>query len=407
MNELDLFQLALGLSDPWYVERVEFDKAAKRLDLYIDFRSGGTFACPGCGGAGCKAHDTTEKVWRHLNFFQYEAYLHVRTPRVGCSACGVKLAPVPWARHGSGFTLLFEAYVLSLCKEMPVLAVARLVGEHDTRIWRVVHHYIDRARERADHSQVAQVGVDETASKRGQNYITLFADLARPARVLFATEGRSAEVFSAFASDLEAHGGDAAAVRELSMDLSAAFQKGAADHFPQAEITFDKFHVLKLMGEAVDEVRRAEQKQVPALKGTRWMWLKNERNLTARQRRRLEDLTPSLDHLKTGRAYQLRLALQEAYRAPAEHAEAALKKWCAWAQRSRLDPVVRVGQTIRRHWAGVMRYFTSRLTNAAMEGINSLVQAARARARGYRSTRDLTTMVYLLAGRLDLGLSPI
>lgn len=143
MQDTDLFQMALGLFPPWLVERCKFDPDEKQLDIYIDFARGGEFSCPECGRSDCKAYDTLNKVWRHLNFFEHVTYLHVRTPRVECPGCGVKLVSVPWAREGSGFTLLFEAFMMAMAKEMPVNAIARLVGEHDTRIWRILHYYVE------------------------------------------------------------------------------------------------------------------------------------------------------------------------------------------------------------------------------------------------------------------------
>lgn len=195
MRDIDLFQAALGLTPPWRVEAVEFDEDKGRLDLYIDFAPGGSFPCPVCGREDCRAYDTTRKEWRHLNFFQHEAYLHAPVPRVRCPEHGVKQVEVPWARPGSGFTLLFEAFVLALAKQMPVAAVGRLVGEHDTRLWSVLHHYVEEAREEMDVSEVKRIGVDETSAKRGHNDITSFVDLDGP-RVLFATEGRDASTFT-------------------------------------------------------------------------------------------------------------------------------------------------------------------------------------------------------------------
>lgn len=258
----------------------------------------------------------------------------------------------------------------------------------------------------ADFSSVRKVGVDETASKRGHSYISLFVDLEE-ARVLFATEGKDAGVFQAFRADLEAHGGRAEQVKELSMDMSAAFQKGASGHFPAAEITFDKFHVIKLLNEAVDQVRRAEQKQRPELKGSRWTWSKNPQNWTKRQQETFEALSPAKLNLKTARAYRLKLALQEFYTQPWVCAEEYLKKWYFWATHSRLPQVAAAARTIKRHWNGVLRYFESSITNAVLEGINSLIQAARVRARGYRSSRNMITMLYLIAGKLDLRPLPI
>ncbi len=145
MDSKDLFALALGLTKPWYVARNELDTANRQLEIGIDFERGGTFPCPECGQAGCKAYDTEERRWRHLNFFQFETVLSARVPRIDCGSCGKRPVQVPWARSGSGFTLLFEALLLTMVPHMPVAAAARLVGEHDTRLWRVIHHYVDQA----------------------------------------------------------------------------------------------------------------------------------------------------------------------------------------------------------------------------------------------------------------------
>jgi transposase len=190
MNPESLFAIALGIAPPWEVEGIEFSKENKRLDIKIGFQRGAAFDCPVCG-APSPAYDTTEKTWRHLNFFQYEAYLTARVPRVKCpnAGCGVKQVQVPWARAGSGFTLLFEALVMFLVREMPVKAAAALLGEHDTRIWRVLDHYVQIARAQADYSDVKRVGIDETSARRGQDYISLFFDLDQR-RLLFGTGGK-------------------------------------------------------------------------------------------------------------------------------------------------------------------------------------------------------------------------
>jgi transposase len=406
MRDVELFQQALGLEWPWQVERSEFKPEERRLDIHIRFEVGGTFECPVCKRGGCKAWDTSEKTWRHLNFFQYEAHLHARVPRVKCPEHGVKLVEAPWARPGSGFTLLFEALVLAMVRQMPVNAVARLVGEHDTRIWRVVHHYVDQARTEADFSGVRQVAVDETSSKRGHNYITIFADLEKQ-RVLFATEGKDARTLGVFRADLEAHGGSAEQISDICMDMSQAFIKGAGEQFPRANITFDKFPLMKLLNEGVDEVRREEQKEHPELKRTRYIWLKNPGRLRRSEAERLRELTPSMLALKTSRAHQIKLSFQELWTLPPDLAEPFLKKWYFWATHSRLPPMVRVAKTIKRHWKGVLRWFESRVNNGIIEGINSLIQAAKAKARGYRSTRNLIAVVYLIAGRLPLRTLPI
>jgi transposase len=403
MKDIELFQLALGLRPPWQVSTAEFNPEEKRLDIHLDFPKGSTFTCPSCGQSGVKAYDTVEKTWRHLNFFQHEAYLSARVARIDCDKCGTHLVDVPWARPGSGFTLLFEAMIMVLAKAMPVKTIAEFVNEHDTRLWRILHHYVGEARKAADHSQVKHVGMDETSRRRGHNYVSLFVDLDET-RVLFATDGKDASTVDRFKEDLIDHGGDPGAVEEICCDMSPAFISGVEKQFPEAHITFDKFHVLKVLNEAVDLVRREEAKDRPELKGSRYLWLKNQSNLKASQAEQLEQLTIKKLNLKTSRAYHIKLNFQEFYQQAPQTAETFLKKWYFWATHSRLDPIKKAAYTIKRHWDGVLRWFTSRINNGILEGINSLIQAAKSRARGYRTKQTLATMIYLIAGKLKFDL---
>jgi transposase len=386
------------------VKDVEFDVERGRLDVSLEFERGGRFECSTCDRSDCRAYDTTTKPWRHLNFFQHETVLHARVPRVECQECGVKQVRVPWARPGSGFTLLFEALVLAMIKQMPVSAVAKLVGETDKRLWRILGHYMEEARAQADFSEVRKVGVDETASRRGHNYVSFFVDLERR-RLLFGTEGRDGDALGRFRLDLMAHGGTPENIRELCMDMLPAYIRGAERHFPMAEVTFDRFHIMKLFNEAIEAVRREEQKDRPELKRTRWLWLKHENNLTKRQKADLEALLkPSRTGLKTAKAYQMKLAFQEFWELPPTLARAFLTKWRRWARRSGLAPMAKLSRTLRDHQKGMMNWFHSRINNAILEGTNSLVQAAKARARGYRTTRNLITIAYLISGKLDFEL---
>ena len=402
MRDVDLFQLALSLVPPWMVKACNFDAAKKRLDIEIDFKTGGRFPCPDCATPDCPTHDTVMKEWRHLDFFQHQAFLHARTPRITCPKCGVRLVDVPWARAGSGFTLLFEALAMMLVTHMPVAAVARLVGEHDTRLWRVIIHYVEAALARLDLADLRRVAIDETAAKRGHNYISLFVDIdAR--KVVFVADGRDADTVAQFADHVDAHNSDASRIKQVCIDMSGAFIKGVTENLTEAEITFDKFHVMQLIGRAVDEVRRAESRSRPELKRSRYLWLKNERNLSAEQAAQLGSLSKT--NLKTARAYHLRLAFQDIYKERSRAwAEVFFDKWHSWARRCRLEPMKAVAATMMRHRDGILAWFDSGIANGLIEGINSLVQAAKAKARGYRTTRNLKAITYLIAGKLDLRL---
>ena len=309
MRDVDLFQLALGLVPPWMVKAAKFDVAKKRLDIEIDFARGGRFPCPHCAKADCPVHDTSMQQWRHLDFFQHQAFLHARVARITCPDCGVKQIAVPWARPGSGFTLLFEALAMTLVTHMPVAAVARLVGEHDTRLWRMIIHYVEAALARLDLADLRRVCIDETAAKRGHNYISLFVDIDRR-RVVYIADGREADTVRQFADHVDAHNSDASRIKEVCIDMSGAFIKGVTENLTEAEITFDKFHVMQLIGRAVDEVRRAEVKSRPELKRSRYLWLRNETNLSAEQSAQLGSLCQT--NLKTARASRSRTSTRSA-----------------------------------------------------------------------------------------------
>ena len=233
--------------------------------------------------------------------------------------------------------------------------------------------------------------------------MTLFTDFDE-ARILFATEGKDASTVERFQQDLIAHNGTPETVAEICSDMSPAFIKGVEKWFPTAHLTFDKFHIMKILNEAVDEVRRQEQMDRPELLRTRYIWLKNQTNLKSEQIKTLEELQIKKLNLKTGRAYHIRLNFQEFFEQRVEAAEPFLKRWHFWAAHSRLQPIKEAAYTIKRHWDGVLRWFHSGITNGMMEGFNSLVQAAKARVRGYRTTKNLIAMIYMIGGKLNFGL---
>jgi transposase len=290
VDSASLFTVALGLQTPWEVREVDFDPTSGRIDFTVGFARGARFACPHCGAEHQAVHDTQAREWRHLNFFQFQAYIQAKVPRVRCSACGkTTQVEVPWARPNSGFTQLMEALIVALCRAMTVRQVAQLLGVSDMRLWRVLDHDVEEARAQEDFSGVTAVGLDETAARRGHQYISLFHDLEEP-RLLFATEGRKAEVVAQFADDLEAHGGCAENVRDVCIDMSASYRSGVEEQLPWANITFDEFHVIQLANQAVDAVRRAEVKSAPVLKRSRYLWLKDQQDWNRRQLRQYVDL---------------------------------------------------------------------------------------------------------------------
>ena len=370
--------------------------------MHVSFIKGSKFPCKKCGELHSVYDTVKERTWRHLNFFQYKAYIHCKIPRTKCDEHGVLQVEVPWSRKGSGFTLLFEALILELAAAITVNEISGLVGEHDTRLWRIINYYVAEALAQEDFSEVENIGIDETSSKKGHNYVTVFVDLDN-SKVLYVTEGKDAETLDRFALNYLAHKGKTENIKNICCDMSPAYIKGSQEYFEEAKVTYDKFHVMKKINEAVDKVRRQENTENSLLKKTRYIWLKNPQNLTKKQREKFTSLAKM--NLKTVRAYNLKLALQEFWQIEdVTTAAVYLQRWYLWAKRSRLEPMVEAADFINRNWQGIMQYITSRINNGVLEGINSVIQTVKRKARGFRNVKNFITAIYLNCSKLEFNL---
>lgn len=410
-----LFTSALGLQPPWAVREVRLDTAKHRIDFDVECKQA-RLTCPACGAAGQKVHDHMARSWRHLDFFQYEAWLHAEVPRVGCTACGkTTQIGVPWAREGSGFTLLFEALALTMCQDLPVRQAARWLRVRDKQLWRRIEHYVTEARRRQDMSKVRLVGIDETSLRRGQSYVTVVHDLEAK-RLLFSTEGRDHHTIEAFAEDLREHGGEPTAVAHACIDMSAAYLKGVTTYLPNALISYDRFHIVKLAGEAMDEVRLAEWKTEQARveqelgnlspkqrRSILWGMRRNPQDWSTTQIEAMHWLQRA--NLKTARAWRLKMALRAVFtharlHNQAELASAELKAWLSWARRSRLEPFKRLAATLKTHFDAVVRGMLDHRSNAFVEAMNGLMQQAKRAAKGFRTAANFIAIAYLRLGKL-------
>lgn len=399
-----LFKAALGLEDPWYVKALDFSKEEKRLDIKIDFKKGSTFYYEDKKAGICgtfPVHDTVTTRWRHLNFFEHECYLEARVPRVKTDSGKVRKVSVPWEGKKSGFTLLMEAVLLQFLQKMPVHDVAKLFSISDYRLWSLIHAYVDVCVPEKDMKKIEKVGVDETSARKRHDYITIFVDLEEKS-VAHIEEGKGKETIEGFAEVLKERGGSAEQIQEVSCDLSPAFTSGVKQHLPKAHITYDRFHVMKIVNEAVDNTRKWERRSTPALKKMRYILLSNRDNLTKKNREKLKNLELNNMHLETMRAYQLRENFQLIFEAKDLRTFIqALRKWCVAAEQSGIFHMEKAAKTIRKHWCGIARWKKSQITNGILEGFNSLIQAAKAKARGYSTKRNLIAIVYLMLGKLN------
>jgi transposase len=415
MTPEKMFQELLGLGLNWEVKESRFERESGTV--FLEIRETPKLweltRCPKDGGlAFC--YDHTELLsWRHLNVFQHRCEITCRLPRGKCRHCGhvFRVRP-PWEGLSTHFTKEFEAFALVLMREMPVSKVGEIMGETDTRLWRMLFRQVDAAYAEADFSNVCCVGVDEMNVRKGHEYVSVFADLPAK-RVIFATEGKDKETFVKFVETLEKHNGHRHAITQVSMDMSAAYQAGVKDNCRNAQVVFDKFHVAKNANEAVDKVRKAEIRRGgegvwEALRGSMWLWRKNPENLTDKERDRMGKIKDK--NLCTAKAYQMRMVLQDIYRsADAGTARHRFKVWCRWVRwvarvykASIFLSMLKLAQMVETHLAGILAHWKWGVTNAFMEGLNSVFSATKRKARGYRSTVYLTTMLYFVAGKLRL-----
>ena len=395
-----LFSTALGIQAPWFVQNVDFDEAKRQLTIQVDFRPGSRFAHADAAGEH-PVHDTQVKRLRHLNFFQHECFLEVRVPRVKLPDGKVRLVEPEWAGRLDGFTQLFEALVLALCQQMPFSAVARIVGLSWHRVYAICARYVELALADADLSNVYEVAIDETSSRRGHNYLTLVADM-EARRVVFVTENRDSQCIADFAQYLRDHRGLPYQIESVSIDMSPAFIKGVDEHLPLARVTFDKFHVVAHASAAVDKMRRIEQKSDPSLKGLRWHLLKDRDKLNSVQRADLDTLVAQFTSKRTARAWLYREQLREILERKQIHVVSTmLAQWCSNVMRSKVEPMKEVAKMIRSHFDGIVAWAQTRQTNGFIEAINGLFQAAKRKARGFVRFSTMRTVLFLIAGKLD------
>ena len=385
----------LKVSSPWLVSKIDLQQQNKVIDIFIDIESESKFSCAECN-ASCKVHDKVMHRWRYLDWFDYRCYLNVQVPRTQCPEHGTKiLRSTPWGRSGVHYSYLFEQLIMRYCAEMSVSAVSRELGEPDNNLWRVFNYYVKKAIDnQLDLSKVKRVAVDEKSQKKGHTYVTIFTDLDE-GNVILVKLGRKKEVFEDFKKWLVEKNGLSENIELFSMDMSVSYKAGREEFFPKSEEVYDHFHIKKALNEAVDNVRKEEVKYIDDLKKTKYIWLKNPQRLTEGQERKLNDFLNE-SSMETAIAYKMKTAFDQLWKVHPTKAEPLLENWLHNALISQLKPFVKFVNTVRNNYKGIVKSIKTNITNAIAEGINSKVQIAKSRARGFRSMDSFMAMIYFL-----------
>jgi transposase len=409
MQDRELYRQILGILSPWFVERVELDISKTEVRVYVEHDADIKWACPQCGRM-CKLYDhQAERRWRHLDTCQYRTILHATVPRSDCPEHGPRVVKLPWAEPNSRFTALFEALAISWLQQASQKAVAKQLHLSWDEIHLILDRAVRRGLERRQAGPVYRLGVDEKAFQKGHRYFTLVNDLDR-CRVLYVAEDREEKSLDGFWSTLTPQ--QIQQIEAVAVDMWDAYLNSIRKHVPEADrkIVFDKFHIAQHLTDAIDRVRRMENKELRAegddrLKGTRFDWLRNPDNMTWKEKLKFMALKKA--HLKSSRAWALKQAAMEIFNYVSETwARKHFRWWFNWAIRCRLRPMIKVAHMLKRRFENIITYLRHRITNATSESINAKIQWVKYTARGYRNKQNFINAIYFHCGGLDMQPSP-
>ena len=396
---------SLDLQEPWFVVKAEFNPEKESMLITIDVRGNAVFACPKCGSETKRyGYEPNEREWRHGDCMFYPCYIKCRRPKVLCEYCGVQQINAPFERKNSSFTLYFEGYALMIMKHMPIANAAKILRCNEKALSSILCYWVEQAVDSEDLSDVIALALDETSFKRGHKYVTVIID-AIMRRVIGVEEGKDKEAVEKFADKLELKNGSKEDIALVTSDMSTSYLPAIEENFPNAENIIDKFHVKQALNKALDDVRKAEQKTVAdkttLFRGRRLFMIAQAR-MSDEQSFKLAEM--SKRYPLTGRAYRIVAALDDFYACTnLQKAETAFDSLCSWMRRCRLEPMKEAAKTLLNHKDKILNYFKNRLTNSICEGVNSLIQAAKRKARGYHTFRTFRAIIHLVAGKLELS----
>lgn len=409
MQDRQLYEQILGIVSPWHVERVELALEQGEVRVHLAHRVDAEWSCPECSRT-CPLHDhVEERRWRHLDTCQYQTLIYAAVPRTNCPEHGVKVARVPWAEPHGRFTALFERLAIDWLSAASQQAVAQRLGLSWDEVHGIMERAVRRGLARREAEPIPHVGVDEKAFRKGHRYLTLVNDLDR-GRVLYVAEDRKQSSLDGFWPTLTEEQKNS--IQAVALDMWEPYVNSVREHVPRAEekIVYDKFHIVQHLGDAVDQVRRAENKTLRAqgderLVGSKYRWLRNPDNFTQEQWREFRALRTS--NLKTARAWTLK---EQAVKLWDYCYQGAARRhftwWYRWATHSRLKPMIEKARMLAARLTNILTYLKHPITNAGSESINSKIQWVKYTARGFRNLANFQTAIYFHCGGLDLAPSP-
>lgn len=405
MKDIELYAKLLGIKSPWYVKDVTYEEGPERIDVYLEHNQGILLPCPVCDEYSSVYDHMGERAWQHLNTCHVPTFIHARLPRIKCKDHGVKCIISEWSEPGADITIAFESYLISLEEECTLEAVSRLTNVSWDRCWGIMERAVNRGFKRKDKSMPEYIGVDEKSFSKGHKYETLVCDLKK-GTIEYVVDDRKQKSLEKYYDQFDEE--EREQLKAVTMDMWDPYIAATKEKIPEADkkIVFDKFHIMRIVGEAVDKVRKKEHKELMEkdqeyLKGTKYLWLYNNENIPGYRLKEFKELK-KLD-LKVGRAWAIKENLRNFWNYSKKGwALKFFNKWYFWATHSRLKSIVKAAKTIKKHLDNILTYLDHHITNALSESLNSKVEKIKRMACGYRNRAHYRTAIYFHCGGLDL-----
>lgn len=402
MNDTQLYAQILGIQSPWHVDSVALSVEQSCITVTVSFDEELRFSCPKCGEPSPR-HDRKTRRWRHLDTCQLNTIIEAEVPRINCSQCGVLQVTVPWAEPNSRFSYLFESLVISWLKAASLSAVAARMSLDWDSVHAIQRRAVERGLARRGALAPVDVAIDETSEKKGHKYLTVVSE---GSRVLYVAKGRDMDAIDDFWKTLskEALSG----IRSVSMDLWQAFRSSTLRYVPDAKtkICLDRFHGAGYFGEALDAVRRNENKELTkdgdeSLKGTKYHWLRTSANIDNRTRPGFMEIAKSA--LKTAKAWAMKETAHSLWNFI--YPGVAKREWdklLSWMSHSKMKPMVDLAKSLKKHLWMILNAIRLKANSGCAESNNSRIQKVKKMACGFRNTENFKCAIYFHLGGLDL-----
>jgi len=397
------YQMLLGLDTSWSVDEVKLSVESRKVEVSISYTES-MYRCPECGESGSLHDYAPKRSWRHLDTMQFETILTASVPRCSCKKCGVKTISKPWTTGHTRFTLLFEAFAIEVLKQCSSISSAcTLLGINWHTANEILKRAVERGMARRDDDLIPFLGIDEKSFGKGHDYITTLNDL-EAGRVIEVVKDRTLKATEELFSTLSER--QQAGVEAVAMDFWPAFISTVTRVLPSARIVHDKFHISKYLNEAVDKVRRWENRRLfkqddTRLVGSKFFWLQNVENMSDKRKNEFEKLLD--ENLKTGKAWALKNLFREFWVfSNREDAEQFFAAWLMSVEEVAAPPLMKVARMLKRHINRILNYFDNRISNGVSEGLNSKIQFLKSAARGFHSFESYRYRILFYCGKLDM-----